>query len=82
MNGFVPNYYMQQQDLANSRKIMYCFTQDKLPVVTTLTQNFALFNRWFASIPGPTLCNRAFAHYGTSFGEVGITAFYPQGKSI
>jgi phospholipase C len=82
MNGFVQNYYLQQQDLAHSQKIMYYFTQDKLPVITTLAQNFAVFNRWFASIPGPTLCNRAFAHYGTSFGQVGMTVFYPQGKSI
>jgi len=35
-----------------------------------------VFNRWFASIPGPTLCNRAFAHYGTSFGHVGMEPFY------
>ena len=43
-----------------------------------------MFNRWFASIPGPTLCNRAFAHYGTSFGHVGMELFYPntQFKSI
>jgi len=43
-----------------------------------------VFNRWFASIPGPTLCNRAFAHYGSSFGHVGMEVFYPntQFKSI
>ena len=37
-----------------------------------------MFNRWFASIPGPTLCNRAFAHYGTSFGHVGMEMFYAE----
>jgi len=36
----------------------------------------AVFNRWFASIPGPTVCNRAFAHYRTSFGKVGMDLFY------
>jgi phospholipase C len=61
---------------------MYYFPQDKLPVLTSLATNFAVFNRWFASIPGPTICNRAFAHYGTSFGQVGMNVFYPQGKSI
>src|SRR4030095_7275561 len=42
------------------------------------------FNRWFASIPGPTLCNRAFAHYGTSFGHVSMEVFYAgqQYKSV
>jgi phospholipase C len=34
-----------------------------------------VFNRWFASIPGPTICNRAFAHYGTSFGRVDMNPF-------
>ncbi len=82
MKGFVQNYYQQQQDLAHSQKIMYYFSADKLPVLTALANNFVVFNRWFASIPGPTLCNRAFAHYGTSFGQVGMNVFYPQGKSI
>ncbi len=82
MQGFVKSYYQQQEDLAHSQKIMYYFTEDKLPVLTSLATNFAVFNRWFASIPGPTICNRAFAHYGTSFGQVGMNVFYPQGKSI
>jgi phospholipase C len=82
MQGFVQNYFQQQQDLAHSQKIMYYFSEDKLPVLTSLATNFAVFNRWFASIPGPTICNRAFAHYGTSFGQVGMNMFYPQGKSI
>ena len=82
MHGFVQSYFQQQQDVAHSHKIMYYFSADKLPVLTSLATNFAVFNRWFASIPGPTICNRAFAHYGTSFGQVGMSMFYPQGKSI
>ena len=76
MSGFVKSYYSQQRDAAHSRKIMYNFTPDQLPVLTTLATEFAVFNRWFASIPGPTICNRAFAHYGTSFGKVGMDLFY------
>lgn len=82
MQGFVKSYYQQRKDLAHSQKIMYYFPEDKLPVLTSLATNFAVFNRWFASIPGPTICNRAFAHYGTSFGQVGMKMFYPHGKSI
>jgi phospholipase C len=82
MQGFIQSYFQQQQDVAHSQKIMYYFSADKLPVLTSLATNFAVFNRWFASIPGPTICNRAFAHYGTSFGQVGMSMFYPQGKSI
>ena len=76
MQGFVKSYYQQQRNVDHSHKIMYYFTRDKLPVLTTLATEFAVFNRWFASIPGPTLCNRAFAHYGTSFGQVGMDLFY------
>ena len=54
---------------------MYYFTPDKLPVLTTLARSFAVFNGWFSSIPGPTICNRAFAHYGTSFGKVTMDMF-------
>ncbi len=75
MKGFVKSYYNQRRDTAHSQKIMYCFKQSDLPVLTTLALEFAVFNRWFASIPGPTICNRAFAHYGTSFGRVDMNPF-------
>jgi phospholipase C len=76
MQGFVTSYFNQQQDVAHSQKIMYYFAQNQLPVLTTLALEFAVFNRWFASIPGPTICNRAFAHYGTSFGRVDMDLLY------
>jgi phospholipase C len=76
MSGFVQSYFDQQRDVNHSRKIMYYFPESKLPVLTTLARSYALFNGWFASIPGPTLCNRAFAHYGTSFGQVSMDVFY------
>ena len=76
MQGFVKSYFHQQQDVGHSQKIMYYFAQKDLPVLTTLALEFAVFNRWFASIPGPTICNRAFAHYGTSFGRVDMSLLY------
>jgi phospholipase C len=84
MQGFVKSYFNQQANIRHSRLIMNYFTPDKLPVITGLAQEFAVFNRWFSSIPGPTLCNRAFAHYGTSFGQVSMDVFYwnKQYKSI
>jgi phospholipase C len=78
MQGFVTSYFHQQEDVQHSQKIMYYFPNDPvkgLPVLTTLALQFAVFNRWFASIPGPTICNRAFAHYGTSFGRVDMDPF-------
>jgi phospholipase C len=80
MQGFVKSYFAQRRDVKHSRKIMYYFTPDKLPVLTTLATEFAVFNGWFSSIPGPTLCNRAFAHYGTSFGHVGMEILYTNAK--
>ena len=84
MQGFVTSYFGERHDVKHSRQIMYYYKPEKLPVLTTLAREFALFNGWFSSIPGPTLCNRAFAHYGSSFGHVGMDIFYPnsQFKSI
>lgn len=80
MQGFVRSYYKQRQDVKWSRQIMYYFRPSKLPVITTLAKEFAIINAWFSSIPGPTLCNRAFAHYGTSFGHVGMELIYSNQK--
>lgn len=77
MGGFVKSYFAERHDVRHSRLIMNYFAPEKLPVLTTLALEFAVFNGWFSSIPGPTLCNRAFAHYGTSFGHVGMNIFYP-----
>jgi len=76
MQGFVGSYFKQRKDVGNSQRIMYYFNHAQLPVLTTLALEYGLFNRWFSSIPGPTLCNRAFAHYGTSFGHVGLEINY------
>src|SRR5208282_4772516 len=72
---FVKDYFTQTNNVNRSHNIMYYFTPDKLPVLTTLATEFAVFNGWFSSIPGPTICNRAFAHYGTSFGKVTMDMF-------
>ncbi len=76
MQGFVKSYFNQQRDVSHSQKIMYYFTKEQLPVLSTLALEFAVFNRWFSSIPGPTICNRAFAHFGTSFGRVDLNPLY------
>jgi len=81
MQGFVKSYFTQTKDVKLSHEIMNYFKPEKLPVLTTLATEFALFNSWFSSIPGPTICNRAFSHYGTSFGQVGMNIFYI-GKEI
>src|SRR3954467_12489163 len=76
MGGFVKSYFSQRRDLKHSKKIMFPFDPARATVITALATEFAVFNGWFSSIPGPTLCNRAFAHYGTSFGHVGMEMKY------
>jgi phospholipase C len=76
MQGFIKSYFSQVNDLKTSHAIMSYFAPDQLPVLTTLATEFAVFNGWFSSIPGPTICNRAFAHYGTSFGQVSMDIFF------
>src|SRR5579863_1769101 len=77
MQGFVKDYFSQTKDVNRSHNIMYYFDSlSDLPVLSTLATEFAVLNGWFSSIPGPTICNRAFAHYGTSFGQVGMNMLY------
>ncbi len=77
MQGFVKSYFTQTNNDVNlSHAIMNYFAPGQLPVLTELATEFAVFNGWFSSIPGPTICNRAFAHYGTSFGQVSMDIFY------
>jgi phospholipase C len=44
------------------------FAPDHLPVLNFLAQQFAVCDRWFASMPGPTWPNRLFALGGTAWG--------------
>ena len=76
MGGFVQSYFDQRKDVKHSRQIMYYFKKDRLTVLHNLARTYTVFNGWFSSIPGPTLCNRAFAHYGTSFGNAAMNPFY------
>src|SRR5579859_4220214 len=82
MQGFVKDYFAQTRDVRRSHNIMQYFVPDKVPVLTTLATEFALFNGWFSSVPGPTVCNRTFAHYGTSFGQIGMDLSYIMDTNI
>jgi phospholipase C len=62
---------------------MNCFSPENVPVLTYLAQQYAVCDRWFASLPGPTVPNRLFAHFGTSFNNVDNSMkFGDNGKSI
>jgi phospholipase C len=71
LDGFVRNYAQQPGvKPENAGNVMRCFDPSRIPVLTTLAQQFAVCDRWFASVPGPTLPNRSFAHGATSNGRV------------
>lgn len=78
MEGFVNDYINTLQALHPGKKIdesmygtiMQCFTNEQIPVLTTLAKEFAVFDHWFCSVPSQTWCNRAFWHAATSGGEV------------
>lgn len=83
MQGFIKSYYTKREDVAHSRNIMNCFSQDNLQVLTYLAEQYAVCDRWFSSLPGPTVPNRLFAHFGTSFGHVdNAMKIGDNGKSI
>jgi phospholipase C len=48
--------------------IMRGFRPDQLPVLHTLAAEFAVCDRWFSSLPGPTWPNRLFVHAASSAG--------------
>jgi phospholipase C len=65
-SGFVASY--RARGSAHPGKIMRCFAPEQLPVLTTLAREFAVCDRWFSSMPGPTWPNRLFAHAASTGG--------------
>jgi phospholipase C len=49
-------------------RVMQCFAPSQIPCTAALAQEFALFNFWHSSLPGPTWPNRFFVHAATSGG--------------
>jgi len=82
MQGFVRSYEAQTGNVANSHRVMKCFRPGRLPALTTLAKEFAVCDRWFASVPGPTLPNRAFVYGATSQGRVNMSPNYLSLKTI
>jgi phospholipase C len=66
-SGFVQDY-AGGSPAGKPQDIMYCFSPEQLPVITTLAKEFAVCDRWFSSLPGPTCPNRFFVHAGSSGG--------------
>jgi len=71
MNGFVASAYPAAMEAGVSQDrvdVMQYFPAGSLSVLATLAQQFAVFNFWYSSLPGPTWPNRFFVHAATSGG--------------
>jgi phospholipase C len=67
MDGFVKAH---QADHSNNALIepMKYLTRANVPVTWALADQYTVCDRWFCSVMGPTLPNRAYWHTATSFG--------------
>jgi phospholipase C len=70
MSGFVNNATQAIDYDGDEVLVMEYFQHDQLPVLSTLATEFALFNFWYSSLPGPTWPNRFFIHGATSGGLI------------
>ncbi|KAL5817169.1 hypothetical protein ACOSQ3_025547 [Xanthoceras sorbifolium] len=66
MNGFVQQAESMGPGMAGT--VMGGFKPSVLPVYTELANEFAVFDRWFASVPASTQPNRFYVHSATSHG--------------
>lgn len=79
--GFAANYAARYNP-GHGALALGCFTPDRLPVLATLAQEFAVCDHWFCSVPGATWPNRNFCHAGTSDGQVNIVVRAYRDKTI
>jgi phospholipase C len=75
MSGFARNYD-QRAGAGSGQAVLQCFTPDQVPVISALAREYVVCDQWYSSVPGPTLPNRAFAHFGTSFGRLDMSPDY------
>ncbi|CAI9785777.1 unnamed protein product [Fraxinus pennsylvanica] len=81
MNGFAQQATSMDPNMPQS--VMNGFEPDKVAVYETLVSQFAVCDRWFASVPASTQPNRLYVHSGTSHGATSNVAAllakgYPQ----
>lgn len=70
--GFVSDYARMHPNATpeERQEIMGWYPRGFLPALHTLAEHGVVFDRWFASMMGPTWMNRLFVHSGTSLGHV------------
>ena len=84
MKGFVKAYgSLPGCNVSQSHNVMRCYSPEKIPILTTLAQQYAVCDAWFSSVPGPTLPNRSYAHAATSMGRLDMNPiWFNEAKTI
>lgn len=54
---------LKSSNLSVAGETINFISEDKIPVFRTMAENFVLFDRWFADVPGPTDPNRCVLRY-------------------
>lgn len=75
MNGFVQQAMAMEAEGLN-QTVMSGFKPEVLPVYTELANEFAVFDRWFASVPASTQPNRYFFSFCLGLIYVYIIIFF------
>ena len=70
MSGFLQDYSTTDAGVESANQIMQTFGPDEANVINDIARNFAVCDRWFASVPSQTWPNRGFVHTGSSDGHV------------
>ncbi len=73
-SGFVDDFSRAYplSESSDRAEVMKYFADGTLSALHALAKNFAVCDRWFSSLPGPTWPNRLFVHSGTSLGRVSM----------
>ena len=66
MSGFAQSHYLQ--GFKTPENVMHGFKPERVPAISTLAKHFAVFDKYFSSVPGPTFPNRLYMQSGTSHG--------------
>jgi phospholipase C len=68
MDGFLREHQKRHGNSVTAIEPMKYLTRPHVPITWALADAYTSCDRWFASVMGPTLPNRAYWHTGTSFG--------------
>jgi phospholipase C len=66
--GYVRNFNSVHKEIFPGLVMGY-YNHEELPLYDLLAENFLICDRWFSSLPGPTVPNRAYSICGTSNGH-------------